>query len=49
MPTSATIWKAMVVEGFASLLPSATHLLSTGTAGQLLDRKVGGGHRLGWL
>lgn len=48
MPTSVTIWKAMVVEGFASLLPSATHLLSTATVGQLLDKKVGRGHSWLW-
>lgn len=34
-------WKAVVVEGFASLLPSPTPLLSTATVGQLLDKKAG--------
>lgn len=42
-------WKAVLVEGFASLLPSATSLLSTATVCQLLDKKAGRGHKLGWL
>lgn len=39
----------MVVEGFASLLPSATSLLGTATVCQLLDKKAGRRHKFGCL
>lgn len=42
----AHIWKAVVVEGFAFLLPSATPLLSTAAVHQLPDKKTGRGHNL---